>query len=203
MTRSEPGTAEQDRSCETFQSLALPHLDGLYRFALRLTGDPSVAEDLVQETFLKGLRSFGSLRDASRAKPWLFRILSRLVTDRHRHRSAAREVPLKDDETLDRFSLSDRIVDEDPFPYSDDLHGDFLAQFHDEDVRRALLALPEAYRLPVVLVYVEDLTYRELADVLECPIGTVMSRLHRGRKALEHELWECAKRRGIIKESQQ
>jgi RNA polymerase sigma-70 factor (ECF subfamily) len=112
-------------------------------------------------------------------------------------------VPLKDDETLDRFSLYDRIVDEDPFPYSDDLHGDFLAQFHDEDVRRALLALPEAYRLPVVLVYVEDLTYRELADVLECPIGTVMSRLHRGRKALEHELWECAKRRGIIKESQQ
>jgi RNA polymerase sigma-70 factor (ECF subfamily) len=193
--------AEHDRSCETFQALALPHLEGLYRLALRLIGDPSIAEDLVQETFLKGLRGFGSLRDASRTKPWLFRILSRLVTDRHR--TAGREVPLPDDETLDRFSLYERIVDEDPFPYSDDLHGDFLAQFHDEDVRRALLALPAAYRLPVVLVYVEDMTYRELAEVLECPIGTVMSRLHRGRKALEHELWECAKRRGIIKESRQ
>lgn len=190
--------AEDDRSREAFEALAVPHLPGLYRLALRLIGEPSTAEDVVQETFLKALRGFGSLRDTSRTKPWLFQILSRLVTDQYR--TSGREVPLPDEETLDRFSLYERIVDEDPFPYSDDLHGDFLARFRDEDVRRALLGLPEAYRLPLVLVYVEDMTYRELAEVLECPIGTVMSRLHRGRKALERELWECAKRRGFIKE---
>jgi RNA polymerase sigma-70 factor (ECF subfamily) len=190
---------KNSRSREVFESLALPHLDALYRLALKLTGDRSQAEDVVQDTFLKALRAFGSLRDTSRTRPWLFQILSRLISDRHR--TAGREMPLPDEESLDHFSLYERIAEEDPFPYSDDLHGDFLAQFRDEDVRRALLDLPETYRLPLVLVYVEEMTYRELAEVLDCPIGTVMSRLHRGRKALEHALWECAKRRGIIKET--
>jgi RNA polymerase sigma-70 factor (ECF subfamily) len=198
MPGSDPRRSDDSRSREAFESLALPHLGALYRLALRLAGERTAAEDLVQETFLKALCSFGSLRDTARTKSWLFQILSRLVTDRHRR--ARREVGLPDEETLDRFSLYDRIADEDPFPYSDDLHGDFLSQFRDEDVRRALLALPEVYRLPLVFVYVEEMSYRELAAVLECPIGTVMSRLHRGRKALELELWECAKRRGFIKE---
>jgi RNA polymerase sigma factor (sigma-70 family) len=78
-------------------------------------------------------------------------------------------------------------------------HQDFLAQFRDEEVNRALLALPEEYRLPLVLFYVEELSYRELAEVLECPMGTVMSRLFRGRKIIERELWEYAKQKGLIK----
>ena len=180
-----------------FEERALPHLRALYGLALRLTGDASAAEDLVQETYLKGLQAFVTLRDPDRVRPWLFQILSRLVTDRHR--ASGREVPLETPEDLDRFSLYDRIADEDPLPYSDRLHEDFLAQFRDEDVRRALVRIPEAYRVPLVLVYVEGLSYRELADFLGCPIGTVMSRLHRGRKALERELWECALRRGFIK----
>jgi RNA polymerase sigma-70 factor (ECF subfamily) len=180
-----------------FEERALPHLRGLYGLALRLTGDASAAEDLVQETYLKGLQAFVTLRDPDRVRPWLFQILSRLVTDRHR--ASGREVPLETPEDLDRFSLYDRIADEDPLPYSDRLHEDFLAQFRDEDVRRALVRIPEAYRVPLVLVYVEGLSYRELADFLGCPIGTVMSRLHRGRKALERELWDCALRRGFIK----
>jgi RNA polymerase sigma-70 factor (ECF subfamily) len=102
-------------------------------------------------------------------------------------------------EELDRFSLYDLIGEEDPFPYSDRLHDDFLARFRDEDVRAALLALPEAYRVPLVLLYTEGLSYKELAEVLGCPPGTVMSRLHRGRKALERELWDCARRRGLVK----
>jgi RNA polymerase sigma-70 factor (ECF subfamily) len=102
-------------------------------------------------------------------------------------------------EELDRFSLYDRIADEDPFPYSNRLHDDFLAHFQDEDVRRALLGLPEVYRVPLVLVYAEEMSYRELAEVLACPLGTVMSRLYRGRKALERELWECARKRGLVK----
>ena len=180
-----------------FEDRALPHLRALYGLALRLTGDASAAEDLVQETYLKGLQAFVTLRDPDRVRPWLFQILSRLVIDRRR--ASGREVPLEPPGDVDRFSLYDRIVDEDPLPYSERLHEDFLDQFRDEDVRRGLVRIPEAYRVPLVLVYVEGLSYRELAEALGCPIGTVMSRLHRGRKALERELWDCALRRGLIK----
>jgi RNA polymerase sigma-70 factor (ECF subfamily) len=91
------------------------------------------------------------------------------------------------------------VWDEDPLPYSDDLHHDFLAQFPHEDVRRALLTLPAAYRVPLVLLYVAEPSYRELAEMLGCPVGTVMSRLHRARKILERELWECARRRKFVR----
>ena len=180
-----------------FEDLALPHLKALYRLAFRLTGETATAEDLVQETYLKAFQGFASLRSAHSIRPWLFQILSRLATDRYR--STRHEVPLDEAGELDRFSLHDQIADEDPFPYSNRLHDDFLAQFEDDDVRRALAALPEVYRIPVVLVYTEEMSYQELAEVLGCPLGTVMSRLYRGRKTLERELWECARRRGLVK----
>jgi RNA polymerase sigma-70 factor (ECF subfamily) len=198
-TGKEAGLAVQDDGGRRrrFEELTLPHLEALYRFALRVTGDRGRAEDVVQGTYLKALEAFSSLRDPGKARPWLFQILSRLVIDEQR--TAAREVSIGSPEELDRFSLYDLISDEDPFPYSDHLHDDFLAQFKDEEVRGALLALPESYRVPLVLTYTEGLSYKELADVLGCPIGTVMSRLHRGRKLLERQLWECAKRRGLVK----
>ncbi len=180
-----------------FEELTLPHLKSLYGLAVRLTGDGTAAEDLVQETYLKALQAFPTLRNPESARSWLFQILNRLVTDRQR--TGGREVLTGDLTELDRFSLYDLIADEDPFPYSDHLHEDFLAQFQDEEVRRALMTLPEEYRVPLVLVYVEDMSYRELAATLGCPVGTVMSRLHRGRKILERELWECAKRRGLVR----
>jgi RNA polymerase sigma-70 factor (ECF subfamily) len=180
-----------------FEDLALPHLKALYRLAFRLTGNTAAAEDLVQETYLKAFQGFASLRSDDAIRPWLFQILSRLATDRYR--STRREVPLDEAGEIDRFSLYDQIADEDPFPYSNRLHDDFLVQFQDDDVRRALAALPEVYRIPVVLVYTEEMSYQELAEVLGCPLGTVMSRLYRGRKVLERELWECAKRRGLVK----
>jgi len=195
--RVKGGPREDAPPAPGFEERTIPHLKPLFRLALRLTGDSAAAEDLVQETYLKALQSFSSLRDPERVRPWLFQILSRLAIDRHR--TAAREVPIDDPDELDRFSLYDRIANEDPLPYSDNLHDDFLAQFPDEAVRRALLGLPQVYRVPLVLLYVEGLSYRELADVLGCPPGTVMSRLHRGRKILERELWECARRRGLIK----
>jgi RNA polymerase sigma-70 factor (ECF subfamily) len=180
-----------------FEELALPYLRALYRFAVKLTGNAVAAEDLVQETYLRAVRAFPSLRDRERIKPWLFQILSRLVIDQHR--STRHEVHLASPEELDQFSLYDLIWDEDPLPYSDRLHDDFLAQFPDEEVRAALLALPEVYRVPLVLLYTEEMSYRELAEVLRCPMGTVMSRLHRGRKILERELWDFAKRRGLVR----
>lgn len=182
---------------QRFEELALPHLASVYRLAVRLTGSGQDAEDLVQETYLKAMRAFPGLREPERIRAWLFQILNRLVLDRHR--GGSREVAVGDLEEVDRFSLYALIWDEDPFPYSDRLHEDFLSQFDDEEVRRALLALPEVYRLPLLLLYMEELTYKELAEVLGCPVGTVMSRLHRGRKILERELWECAKRRGLVK----
>jgi RNA polymerase sigma-70 factor (ECF subfamily) len=180
-----------------FEELALPHLKSLYRFASRLTGNRGIAEDLVQETFLKALESFPALRDPARSKAWLFRILSRLAVDRQR--SVARAVNVQVTDDLDQFSLYDLIWEEDPLPYSDRLHEDFLARFRDEEVRAALSALPEAYLAPLLLIYLEGMKYREVAEVLELPMGTVMSRLHRGRKILERELWEYAKRRGLVK----
>ena len=180
-----------------FEDLALPHLEPLYRFASRITGNAGAAEDLVQETFVKALESFPTLRDPARAKAWLFRILSRLAID-HR-RGEARQVPVQVTDDLDRFSLYDLIWEEDPLPYSDHLHEDFLARFRDEEVRAAMAALPEIYRVPLLLVYLEDMKYRELAEILDLPMGTVMTRLHRGRKILERELWECAKQRGLVR----
>ena len=180
-----------------FEALALPHLGHLYRLAIRLKRTAQDAEDLVQETYVKALRAFPALRDPERIRPWLCQILSRLVYDGHR--SEPREVAVGDLAELERFSLYDLIDQEDPFPYSDQLHRDFLGRFDDGEVRRALLALPEAYRVPLVLLYVEELSYKELADALGCPVGTIMSRLHRGRKILERELWECAKQRGIVR----
>jgi RNA polymerase sigma-70 factor (ECF subfamily) len=180
-----------------FEALALPYLPALYRLAVRLTGRPQDAEDLVQDTYIRALRAFPSLRDPTRIRPWLTQILTRLVIDRQR--TPDRELAVGDLAELDRFSLYDLVWDEDPLPYSDHLHRDFLAQFPDDDVRQALLALPEVYRVPLMLLHVEDLSYRELADVLGCPVGTVMSRLHRARKILERDLWACAKRRGFVK----
>lgn len=180
-----------------FERLVLPHVGYLYRLAVRLTGRTADAEDLVQETCIRALRGLEGLREESRVRGWLSQILSRLVIDRARRDSP--EIAMGDLDALDRFSLYDLVADEDPFPYSNRLHEDFLAQFQTEEVRAALLALPEAFRVPLVLVYTEDLSYAELAEALGCPIGTVMSRLHRGRKLLERQLWEFAKKRGLIR----
>lgn len=189
--------APDDEVRGRFEELALPHMGYLYKLATRLKGSAQDAEDLVQETYVKALRAFPTLRQPERIRSWLCQILTRLFFDCQRREP--REIAVGDLEELDRFSLYDLIWDEDPFPYSDKLHQDFLAQFDDEEVRRALLALPEAYRVPLVLLYVEEPSYKELAEMLGCPIGTIMSRLHRGRKILERELWECAKRRGLVR----
>jgi RNA polymerase sigma-70 factor (ECF subfamily) len=195
---SSSSTEAQGEVRQRFEALALPHLPHLYRLAVRLKGSAQDAEDLVQDTYIRALRAFPTLRDPARIRGWLSQILSRLVVDQHR--AAPRELAVGDLTEIDRFSLYDLIEQEDPFPYSDELHRDFLARFDDAEVRGALLALPEAFRVPLVLLYVEELSYRELAEVVGCPVGTIMSRLHRARKILERELWQCAKRRGIVRD---
>ena len=132
----------QEDARQRFEALALPHLGDLYRLAVKLKGSAQDAEDLVQETYIRALRAFATLRDCGRIRPWLCQILSRLVLDQHR--AAPREVAVGDLAEIDRFSLYELIEQEDPFPYSNRLHQDFLAQFDDREVRRALLTLPEA-----------------------------------------------------------
>lgn len=187
-----PMSATRERA--VFQDLARDELPGLYALARRLCRDE--AEDLVQDCLLRAYRSFASLRDRDAAGAWLRVILANAWRDRVRKQSRSpREVPLDD---IEDFSLYRTLVDEDPFPYSDSLHLDFLGAFGDDDVHAVLDLLPPLYRAPLVLRYVEGLPTRQIARALGLPFGTVLSQLHRGRKLFERELWAYAAKRGVL-----
>jgi RNA polymerase sigma-70 factor, ECF subfamily len=179
---------------ERFRLLAEEQLPRLYTIARRLVGDE--AEDAVQDALLKGYRAFDGLERAAAGPAWLTSILVNVCRDRGRARARApAEVSV---DALGEFSLYRRIADEDPFPYSDSLHLDFLELFGPGDVRAVLARLPDRYRIPLVLVYVDDFATKEVARLLDAPLGTVLSRLHRGRKLFERELWEYAEEKGLL-----
>jgi RNA polymerase sigma-70 factor (ECF subfamily) len=181
---------------ERFRVLAEEQLPRLYTIARSLIGDE--AEDAVQDTLLKAYRGFDRLEHPAAAPAWLTSILVNVCRDRGRARARApQEVSI---EAVEGFSLFKKIADEDPFPYSDSLHLDFLEQFGAEDVRAVLARLPDLYRIPLVLVYVEGFATKEVARVLEAPLGTVLARLHRGRKLFEKQLWEYAEETGLLTE---
>ena len=170
---------------EAFEVLAREHLPRLYSLARRLGGED--AEDLVQECLLKAYRSFGSLQERVAGPKWLQSIL--VNTFRDRLRKAARAVQEVGVADVDDFSLYRTIAEEDPLPYSDTLHLDFLQSFGREDVHEVLLRLPTIYRAPLVLRYIDGYATKEIARMLELPIGTVLAQLHRGRKLFEREMW--------------
>jgi RNA polymerase sigma-70 factor, ECF subfamily len=177
-----------------FQQLARDELAGLYALARRLAGRD--AEDLVQEALLRACRSFGSLRDRQAGGRWLRVILTNVWRDRLRKDSREpTEVPFDD---VESFSLYRTLVDEDPFPYSDTLHLDFLGSFSEDDVHTVLLGLPNLYRAPLVLRYMEGFPTKQVARMLELPLGTVLSQLHRGRKLFERALWDYAAASGAL-----
>jgi RNA polymerase sigma-70 factor, ECF subfamily len=179
---------------ERFRVLAESELPRLYAIARRLVGDE--AEDAVQDALLKGYRAFDRLEHAEAGPAWLARILVNVCRDRGRARARAPvEVSL---EEVEEFSLYRKIADEDPFPYSDSLHLDFLEQFGPEDVRAVLARLPDRYRIPLVLVYVDGFATKEVARVLDAPLGTVLAQLHRGRKLFERQLWTYAEEHGLL-----
>ena len=181
---------------ERFRALVVDELPRLYGLARRLVGDE--AEDAVQDCLFKAFRALGSLTDADAARSWLTAILVNCCRDRGRARlRRPDEVEL---EEAERFSLFRRIADEDPFPYSDSLHLDFLQQFDRDDLHHVLLGLPEIYRVPLVLVHMEGFSTKEVAELVNAPLGTVLARLHRGRKLLEKRLWEYAEGHGLLKE---
>jgi RNA polymerase sigma-70 factor, ECF subfamily len=178
----------------SFEELAREQLPRLYAIARRLVGEG--AEDAVQEALLKGFERFDQLDDFGAGPAWLTRILVNCCHDRGR-RAARRPQEIQFDEAED-FSLYRKIALEDPFPYSDSLHLDFLGEFAPEDVRQVLLRLPELYRVPLVLVHMYGYPTQETAEILEAPLGTVLARLHRGRKLFERELWDYAEETGML-----
>lgn len=180
---------------ETYQALARAQIPRLHAIARGLVGD-SAAEDAVQECLIRAYRHYDQLRDHGSAASWLASILVNCCRD-HLRRTARLPAPM-DIEAIEEFSLYRTIAYEDPFPYSDSLHLDFLAGFTCQDVRTVLLRLPVLYRIPLVLVYVEGFLAREVADMLSVPLGTVLSRLHRGRKLFERELWSYAEDTGML-----
>ena len=189
-------SARESAGKERFRLLAEEQLPRLYTIARRLVGDE--AEDAVQDALLKAYRAFDQLEHASAGPAWLTSIVVNVCRDRGRARARAPvEVSI---EAVGEFSLYRKIADEDPFPYSDSLHLDFLEQFGPDDVSAVLARLPDRYRIPLVLVYVDGFATKEVARLLEAPLGTVLSQLHRGRKLFEQQLWDYAQENGLLVE---
>jgi RNA polymerase sigma-70 factor, ECF subfamily len=186
----------RNRTKQGFQGLVTPELSALYSLARRLVRDD--AEDLVQEALLRAYRSFGTLKEDAAARAWLKSILVNVFRDGIRKRArSVEELPVAE---VEDFSLYRTLVEEDPFPYSDTLHHDFLWAFGKEEVREVLLRLPEIYRASLVLRYMDDFATKEIARMLDVPLGTVLARLHRGRKLFEREMWAYAEEMGLLLE---
>jgi RNA polymerase sigma-70 factor, ECF subfamily len=180
------------------QQLARDELPGLYALARRLAG--SDAEDLVQEALVRACRSFDSLDDRQAGPRWLRVILTNVWRDRLRASGRRPHELLVEEE--EHFSLYATLVEEDPMPYSDSLHVDFLGAFSEHDVQLVLQRLPAHQRTPLVLRYIEGFDTGEVADMLDLPLGTVLSQLHRGRQRFERELWEYAQESGLFEGQQ-
>ena len=178
-----------------FEEEALPLLPGLYRGALRLTRNPADAEDLVQEAYLRAYRGFHQFEPGTNLKAWLYRILTNSFINTYRKKQ--REPQTVPDEDIEDWYLYNRLAREAPDSSAEAV---VLESMPDEDVQGALEGLPEQYRAAVLLADVEGFSYKEIAEILEIPIGTVMSRLHRGRKALEKALWEKVRERGLVRD---
>lgn len=201
-TSAPPSHQAAESENDSYARLVTPHLDALYGYCLSLSHGRQDAEDLLQEALLRGLNGFEGLREPRRVRSWLFTIVTN--TWRDRHRSRAREVPVvsldaTDDE--DDFSLYETLAIEDPFPYSDELHLDFLRLFRSADVQSVFMEITPVHRLPLVLTAVHGFSCKEAAAILQVPLGTVLSRLHRGRTQLERGLWEYAVRNRLVEES--
>src|SRR5579875_711237 len=179
-----------------FSELAMQHMPALYTAALRMTRNPADAEDLVQETFLKAYRSFDSFTEGTNLRAWLYRILTNTYINTYR--AAKRRPEMADVEDVEDLYLYRRISPGDGGDSGRSAEDIALEGFTDDEVKAAIEALPEAFRIAVLLADVEGFSYKEIAEITEVPIGTVMSRIHRGRRALQKTLAEYAQARGLV-----
>jgi RNA polymerase sigma-70 factor (ECF subfamily) len=197
ISRARPPLPEDgDRELrERFERDVLPLLPSLYPAALRMTRNPSDAEDLIQEAYLRAYRGFSGFKEGTNLKAWMYRILTNTFINSYRKRQRE-PVTVQDDDIEDWF-LYDRLGGT---ATEASAETEVLESIPDEDVRGALEALPEGFRMAVWLADVEGFSYKEIAEILDIPIGTVMSRLHRGRRALEKALWETVRERGLVRD---
>jgi RNA polymerase sigma-70 factor, ECF subfamily len=189
-----PSAEDRGRLDERFEREALPLLNEMYGAALRLTRNPADAEDVLQETYLRAYRGFGTFKEGTNLRAWLYRILTNAFINTYRKRQ--REPQTVSDEEVPEWYLFEKLGGEGAEASAE---AEVLESLPDEDVQEALAALPEQFRLAVLLADVEGFSYREIADILDVPIGTVMSRLHRGRRALEKRLVDVMRERGLVR----
>ena len=183
----------------TFEADVMEFVPQLYSAALRMTRHPADAEDVLQEALLKAYRGYGTFKAGTNLKAWLYRILTNTFINKYRKQTRRpSEVELGELEDLYLFNR----LGSDLGGASRSAEEEALDMFVDEDIKQAVEDLPENFRLPVILADVEGFSYKEIAEITEVPIGTVMSRLHRGRKALQKKLWSLAEQRGLTGPSQ-
>jgi RNA polymerase sigma-70 factor (ECF subfamily) len=181
---------------EQFTADAMQYAPQLFSTALRMTRNRSDAEDLVQETYIKGWRSFHTFQEGTNLRAWLFRIMTNTYINKYNaQKRKGTEVELDDVEEL---FLYKRLGSIDQSQLSSSAEDQMLELFSDDEVKNALEELPEDFRMPVLLSDVDGFSYKEISEMLEIPIGTEMSRLHRGRKAMQKMLYEYARERGLI-----
>ncbi len=181
-----------------FERDAMQYTRQLYSAAMRMTRNPSDAEDLVQETYLKAYRAYHTFQEGTNLKAWLYRILTNTYINKYRKDSRRpTEVDLG---TVEDMYLYRRLGSEESAEAARTTEDRVLDGMVESDVKQAVEELPENFRMPVLLADLEGFSYKEIAEILDIPIGTVMSRLHRGRKAMQKRLWEFAKQRGLLPE---
>jgi RNA polymerase sigma-70 factor (ECF subfamily) len=180
---------------QAFEKEALPHMDALYRTALRMTKNVGDAEDLVQEAYVKAYRFWDKFETGSNCRAWLFKIMTNVFINDYRSKSRS-PMAINVDDVDDNFLYGQLATNS----TGDNPEKEFFSKILDDDVKKAIEDLPEDFRLVVVLSFIEDFSYQEIAEIADLQLGTVKSRLHRGRKLLQKELLEYAIRNGFIKD---
>ncbi|MDQ1380057.1 MAG: polymerase sigma-70 factor, subfamily [Actinomycetota bacterium] len=179
----------------TFAEQAMPYMSALYAAALRMTRNPSDAEDLVQETFLRAYRGFGGFHEGTNLKAWLYKILTNTFINQYRAKKRRPDQVDLDD--VEDFYIFRRLGGLEAAEATRTPEAEVLEGIPDSEVKEALESIPEQFRMAVILADVEGFSYKEIADILDVPIGTVMSRIHRGRRALQKKLWDYAERNNL------
>jgi RNA polymerase sigma-70 factor (ECF subfamily) len=190
--------SEQPDRQRQFTQQAMEHMPSLYTAALRMTRNPADAEDLVQETYLKAYRAWDSYQQGTNLKAWLYRILTNTFINSYR--SKKRRPDESELDEVEDLYLYRRLGGLEAARAGRSAEDEAMDLFTEGEVKGAIEALPENFRLAVLLADVEGFSYKEIAEILDIPIGTVMSRLHRGRKALQKALFDFGMQRGLVGE---